>query len=214
MITILPNNHNDIHLLWGIRYFNKHQNFSAETPDPAVYPNYPSYDYDGYSNEYPSEEHDVCSGMVEKHNICDLRDFPIKPLTQIDEFKNVDEQNFCCTMHAYVAVDECEVVILLKFPKIFPVSNFIDTSFFVSNAILTYFHIQNRNDTFGRKVCASSSVPTHVYQHSTFECPWNCKKFDGIYKTDFSIDKVSGKIMMKHNTVIKLQFQGHKKVEC
>ena len=49
--------------------------------------------------------------MVEKHNICDLSDFPIEHLTQIEKFKNVDEQNICCNMHGYVAVDECEVVI-------------------------------------------------------------------------------------------------------
>ena len=144
--------------------------------------------------------------MVEKHNICDLSDFPIEHLTQIEKFKNVDEQNICCNMHGYVAVDECEVVIQFII-SLLVIRGFInDASFFVLNVILKYFHIQSRNDTFGSKVCASSAVPTHVYPHSTFECPWNCKRLDGNYKIDFSMDKVSGKIMMKQNTVIELLF--------
>ena len=105
-----------------IRHFNKNLNFSAETPDTLVYPNYPSYDDIDYPNEYPTEEHDVCSGMVEKHNLCDLSDFPIEPLAQIEEFKNVDEHNFCCNMHGYVAVDECEVFALFYSPRMFRIS--------------------------------------------------------------------------------------------
>ena len=57
--------------------------------------------------------------MVEKHNLCDLSDFPIEPLAQIEEFKNVDRQSFCCNMHGYVAVDECEVFVLLNSYKTF-----------------------------------------------------------------------------------------------
>ena len=109
-------------LLEKIRHFNKNLNFSAETPDTLVYPNDPSYDYIDYPNEYPTEEHDVCSGMVEKHNLCDLSDFPIEPLAQIEEFKSVDEHNFCCNMHGYVAVDECEVFALFYSPRMFRIS--------------------------------------------------------------------------------------------
>ena len=65
-----------------------------------------------------------------------------------------------------------------------------------------YFHIQNRSDTFGSKVCASSSAPTHVYVHTTLKCPWNCKRVDGIYQTDFYIEKLSGDVVMKRNTVL------------
>ena len=71
-------------------------------------------DYGSYNdndNSDSEDRHDGCTGLIAKHNSCDIKKFPGDDLRSRIEFNNVEEGNFCCDHHAYVAKDECEVSI-------------------------------------------------------------------------------------------------------
>ena len=83
-----------------------------------TYPNYGESNYneddgsdDGYDyNPVYEDIHDGCTGLITRQS-CDIKKFPEDDLRSNSEFENVQEKNFCCKQHAYVAKDECEVSI-------------------------------------------------------------------------------------------------------
>ena len=96
-------------LIFILSKIGKSYPYDGESDYLDEYDGFGSYNDDDNSDN--EDKHDGCTGLIAKHNSCDIKKFPKDDIRSRSEFTNVREINFCCDNHAYVAIDECKVSI-------------------------------------------------------------------------------------------------------